>query len=69
MYGFFACLYDCTMFVQCSQRRVLGPLGLTGGTGDCESPRGCWEVNPGPLEERSVLLNPEPSLQPQISLV
>ena len=25
---------------------------------------GCWELNSGPLEEQSVLLNSEPSLQP-----
>lgn len=25
----------------------------------------CWERNPGPLREHEVLLNPEPSLQPQ----
>ena len=33
----------------------------------CELPYGCWELNPGPLEEQSVLLITEPSLQPQIS--
>ena len=26
---------------------------------------GCWELNSGPLEEQSVLLIAEPSLQPQ----
>jgi hypothetical protein len=30
----------------------------------CEPPCGCWELNSGPLEEQSVLLTPEPSLQP-----
>ena len=29
----------------------------------CELPYGCWELNPGPLEEQSVLLTPEPFLQ------
>jgi hypothetical protein len=29
----------------------------------CESPRGCWELNSGPLEEQSVLLITEPALQ------
>ena len=31
----------------------------------CEPPRGCWELNSGPLEEQLVLLTTEPSLQPQ----
>jgi hypothetical protein len=26
---------------------------------------GCWELNSGPLEEQSMLLTAEPSLQPQ----
>ena len=30
----------------------------------CEPPCGCWELNSGPLEEHSVLLTSEPSLQP-----
>jgi hypothetical protein len=30
-----------------------------------ESPCGCWELNSGPLEEQSVLLTAEPSLQPR----
>jgi hypothetical protein len=29
----------------------------------CEPPCGCWELNSGPLEEQSVLLITEPSLQ------
>lgn len=37
----------------------------TGITGGCEVPWGCWEPNPGPLEEQRVLLATEPSLQPQ----
>jgi hypothetical protein len=31
--------------------------------GGYEPPSGCWELNSGPLEEQSVLLNSEPSLQ------
>ena len=31
---------------------------------DSEPPCGCWELNPGPLEEQPVLLTAEPSLQP-----
>jgi hypothetical protein len=30
---------------------------------------GCWELNSGPLEEQSVLLTAEPSLQPEALLV
>jgi hypothetical protein len=30
----------------------------------CELPRRCWELNPDSLEDQSVLLTPEPSLQP-----
>ena len=30
----------------------------------CEPPCGCWELNSGPLEEQSVSLTSEPSLQP-----
>jgi hypothetical protein len=29
----------------------------------CEPPCGCWKLNSGPLEEQSVLLTAEPSLQ------
>jgi hypothetical protein len=30
----------------------------------CEPPCGCWKLNTGLLKEQSVLLTPEPSLQP-----
>ena len=33
-------------------------------TDGCEPPCGYWELNSGPLEEQSVLLTAEPSLQP-----
>jgi hypothetical protein len=33
-------------------------------TDDCESLCGCWGLNSGPLEEQSVLLPTELSLQP-----
>ena len=35
----------------------------TGVTDGCEPPCGCWELNPGPIEEKPVLLATEPSLQ------
>jgi hypothetical protein len=40
--------------------RALDPI-----TDGCELPCGCWELNSGPLEEPSVLLTAEPSLQPE----
>jgi len=33
-------------------------------TDGCEPPCGCWELNSGPLEDQSVLLTTELSLQP-----
>ena len=36
-------------------------------TDGCELPRGCCELNPGPLKEQLVLLTAEPSLQPDFS--
>lgn len=39
-------------------------LSGTGVVDSCEPPRGCWELNPAPLEEQPVLLISEPSLQP-----
>jgi hypothetical protein len=33
-------------------------------TDGCEPPCGCWDLNSGPLEEQSVLLTAETSLQP-----
>ena len=35
-------------------------------TDGCEPPWGCWELNSGPLEQQSVLLTTEPSLQLQL---
>jgi hypothetical protein len=41
--------------------RALDPI-----TDGCEPPCGCWELNSGPLEEQSVLLTAESSLQCQV---
>ena len=41
------------------QKRAPDPI-----TEGCEPPCGCWELNSRPLEEQSVLLTAEPSLQP-----
>jgi hypothetical protein len=35
----------------------------------CEPPYGCWDLNAGPLEEQSVLLTMEPSLQPNYNTI
>ena len=43
---------------------VRGQIPGNGVTDSCELPCGCWEVNPGPLEEQPVLLTTEPSLPP-----
>ena len=38
----------------------------TGVADGGELPCGCWELNPGSLEEQLVLLTAEPSLQPHL---
>jgi hypothetical protein len=38
-------------------------------TDGCEPPYGCWGLNSGPLEERSVLLTAEPSPAPLLCLL
>ena len=40
----------------------------TGVMNDCEPPCGCWELNPGPLQDQPVLLTSEPSVHSQPSL-
>ena len=39
---------------ECYARTALDPLVV----GSCEPPNRCWGLNPGPLEEQSVLLTP-----------
>lgn len=53
------CFYLCSLHV-CEGIRNPG----TGVTDKCELPCGCWEMNPGPLEELPVLLTTEPCLEP-----
>ena len=48
--------YSC---LQTHQERVSDPI-----TDGCEPPCGCWDLSSGPLEDQSVLLTTEPSLQP-----
>ena len=45
--------------LQTQQKRASDPI-----TDGCEPTCACWELNSGPLEEHSVLLTAEPSLQP-----
>jgi hypothetical protein len=49
-------------FMPAIQKRASDPI-----TDGFEPPCGCWELNLGPLEEQSVLLPTEPSLQPLAS--
>ena len=54
---------DVSMHV-CMQRPEEGIRSLgTGVTDGCELPCGCWEWNPGPLQEQQLYLIPKPSLQ------
>jgi hypothetical protein len=55
----FIYLFIYLMYVNTLLKRALGTI-----TSGCEPPCGCWKLNSGPLEEQSVLLTAEPSLQP-----
>ena len=55
-------VHHCSL--QRHQKRASDPI-----TDVCEPPWGCWELNSGPLEEQSVLLTTEPSLQQDILLL
>jgi hypothetical protein len=58
-YLFISCVCEYTIAVSRHTRRGhLIPI-----TDGCEPPCGCWELNSGPLEEQSVLLTTEQSLQ------
>ena len=54
------CMVLCVWYPQSSGDSVRS-LG-TGGADGCEPPRGCWESNPGPLQEQ-MLFTAEPPLQ------
>ena len=70
--GVGVCLYVCRLLSICvsmhhvhswclrRQKRVVELEVIE----NCEPPCGCWEPNPGPLEEQAVLLTGESSLQP-----
>jgi hypothetical protein len=58
--GSISCMW---VYCHCLQTHHKVASGLI--TDDCEPPCGCWEFNSGPVEEQSVLLTAEPSLQPK----
>ena len=58
------CLGIHCCYLQTHQKGASDPI-----TDGCEPPCSCWELNSGPLEEQSVLLTAEPSLQPVSSFV
>jgi hypothetical protein len=60
---FTICIWVPCHCLQTHQKRALDPI-----TDGCEPLYGCWKLNSGPLEEQSVLLAAEPSLQPMALL-
>ncbi|KAL6083004.1 hypothetical protein STEG23_028004, partial [Scotinomys teguina] len=63
MFGHFKFCITLSALSACTsvcQKRASDPI-----TDGCELPCESWDLNPGPLEEQSVLLTAEPSLQPQ----
>ena len=66
MYGFLGPMCVCAQPSCLESGEGVGSPG-TGVTGSCELSCRCWELNSGPLEDQSVLLTVEPSLQPQQS--
>jgi hypothetical protein len=57
------------MYTLCSCPQTHQKRALDFITDGCEPPCGCWELNLGRLEEQSVLLTAEPSLQPEVSFL
>ena len=58
-----SCIWVHCSYFQTHQKRASDLI-----TDGCEPPCCCWEVNSWPLEEQSVLLTTEPSLQPYLFL-
>lgn len=64
MYGCFTYIYFCTMYKQWPRRPEEGVRSpLTGATGGCDPCCGCQEQNQDLLEDVSMFLMAEPSLQ------
>jgi hypothetical protein len=58
-------IYMSTLWrLQTHHKRASDPI-----TDGCEQQHGCSELNSGPLEEQSLFLTTEPSLQPQSVLL
>ncbi|EDL97312.1 rCG60760 [Rattus norvegicus] len=55
------CLRVCSR-TACLKRLQWG-VRFPGCTEGCDSPCGCWELNPDPLEEQTLLSTTEPRLQ------
>jgi hypothetical protein len=60
---FFKDLFILYMWVHCHCLETHQKRASDSITDDCEPPSSCWELNSGPLEEQSMLLNPEPSIR------
>lgn len=59
---YLACMCVCIIVHAVHRGQKNGSCGM-GVTDDCESLRGCWEINLGPKEEQTMHLTAEPSLQ------
>jgi len=64
LYLFILCIGVPCSCLQTHQKRASDLI-----TDGCEPPCGCWDLNSGPLEEQSVLLTTEPTLQASTSLL
>ena len=64
----FSFIFVLQSLVLCLHVCLCEGVGYSGAgvTDRCELPCGCWELNPGLLEEQSVLLTTEPPLQPLV---
>lgn len=58
----FVCIPHACLVSQKSEEGI-GLLG-TGGTMVVSHSEGCWELNPGPLQEQQLIFTMEASLQP-----
>ena len=59
VYASCVCVCVCVYTTLRNKERKLDSLGL-----ELQNTCGCWELNPGPLEEHYILLATELSLQP-----